>query len=155
MVKALIALLIAGCMGSCRASEALPAAADPVLEARVMRIAGELRCLVCQNQTIADSHAGLAVDLRNQVRVMLQRGQSEQDITDYMTARYGDFVLYRPPLKPSTWLLWLGPAVMVLGGLLTLLWVLIRRSRLPAEAFDPEPDADHVPRRPGNDPPKT
>ena len=115
-------------------------AADPALEARVMRIASELRCLVCQNQTIADSHAGLAIDLRNQVREMLQRGQSEQEITDYMTARYGDFVLYRPPLKPSTWLLWMGPAVMVLGGLFTLAWILIRRSRLPADAFDPEAD---------------
>ena len=120
-----------------------------------MRIASELRCLVCQNQTIADSHAGLAVDLRNQVREMLQRGQSEQEITDYMTARYGDFVLYRPPLKPSTWLLWIGPAVMVLGGLLTLVWVLIRRSRLPAEAFDPEPGADHVPDGHGHETPKT
>ena len=119
-----------------------------------MHIASELRCLVCQNQTIADSHAGLAVDLRNQVREMLQRGQSEQEITDYMTARYGDFVLYRPPLKPSTWLLWIGPAVMVLGGLLTLVWVLIRRSRLPAEAFDPEPDTDHVPHGPGHETPK-
>ena len=110
------------------------------MEARVLRIATELRCLVCQNQTIADSNAGLAVDLRNQVREMLRRGQSEQEIIDFMTARYGDFVLYRPPLKPSTWLLWIGPVVMVLGGLLTLAWVLIRRSRMPAEAFDPEPD---------------
>ena len=141
MAKWLIALLLASCAWSCCAAEAPPVAADPALEGRVMRIASELRCLVCQNQTIADSHAGLAVDLRNQVREMLQRGQSEKEITDYMTARYGDFVLYRPPLKPSTWLLWMGPAVMVLGGLLTLAWVLIRRSRLPAEAFDPEPQA--------------
>ncbi|OYT90816.1 MAG: cytochrome C biogenesis protein [Burkholderiales bacterium PBB3] len=140
MAKWLIALLLAGCTWHACATEALPAVADPVLEARVMRIASELRCLVCQNQTIADSHAGLAIDLRNQVREMLQRGQSEKEITDYMTARYGDFVLYRPPLKPSTWLLWMGPAVMVLGGLLTLAWVLIRRSRLPAEAFDPDSD---------------
>ncbi len=121
------------------AADTPPHAVDAVLEAKVMRIASELRCLVCQNQTIADSHAGLAVDLRNQVRDMLQRGQSEQEITDYMTARYGDFVLYRPPLKTTTYLLWLGPLVMVLGGLAILVWVLWRRSRLPPSAFDPEP----------------
>ena len=140
MVKLFFALLLAGFTWHAVANEAKPVAADPVLEARVLRIATELRCLVCQNQTIADSNAGLAVDLRNQVREMLRRGQSEQEIIDFMTARYGDFVLYRPPLKPSTWLLWIGPVVMVLGGLLTLAWVLIRRSRMPAEAFDPEPD---------------
>jgi cytochrome c-type biogenesis protein CcmH len=81
--------------------EAAPAAEDPVLEKRVMAISAELRCLVCQNQTIADSHAELAVDLRNQVREMLRKGQSQEDIVAYMTARYGDFVLYRPPLESS------------------------------------------------------
>ncbi len=125
-----------------RAGEALPAAADPALEARVIRITSELRCLVCQNQTIADSHADLAVDLRNQVREMLQRGQTEKEITDYMTARYGDFVLYRPPVKTTTLVLWAGPAVMVVGGLVGLVWVLRRRSRMPAENFDPEPVDD-------------
>lgn len=118
------------------AGEAAPAADDPVLEARMLRIASELRCLVCQNQTIADSHAGLAIDLRNQVREMLQNGQSEQQIIDYMTARYGDFVLYRPPLKATTVLLWVGPGVMLLGGLGALILVLRRRNRMPAEHFD-------------------
>src|SRR5215211_5607067 len=75
-------------------------AADPKLEARVMAIAAELRCLVCQNQTIADSHAELATDLRNEIRTMLSKGQGEREILDYMTQRYGDFVLYRPPFKP-------------------------------------------------------
>jgi cytochrome c-type biogenesis protein CcmH len=120
------------------ANEAKPAAADPALEARMQAIAAELRCLVCQNQTIADSHADLAVDLRNQVREMLRQGQSEREIIDYMTARYGDFVLYRPPVKGTTALLWFGPAVLLLGGVGTLWWVLRRRSRMAADAFDPD-----------------
>ena len=120
------------------AKEAAPAAADPVLEARMLKIAAELRCLVCQNQTIADSHAGLAIDLRQQVREMLQKGQSDAQIIDYMTARYGDFVRYRPPLKTSTALLWFGPVVMVIGGLVVLVIVLRRRNRMPPEMFDAE-----------------
>ena len=127
------------------AKEAAPASQEPVLEARVMRIAAELRCLVCQNQTIADSHADLAVDLRRQVREMLVRGQNERQILDYMTARYGDFVLYRPPLKATTALLWFGPAALLLGGVVTLFIVLRRRSRMPPDMFEPdeaEPDQD-------------
>jgi cytochrome c-type biogenesis protein CcmH len=122
------------------AKEAAPAAADPVLEARLLRIAAELRCLVCQNQTIADSHADLAQDLRRQVREMLVRGDSDQQILDYMTARYGDFVLYRPPVKSTTALLWYGPAVLLLGGLVALVLVLRRRSRMSPDRFDPDED---------------
>lgn len=139
MAKWLVSLLLALWAITAGANEALPASEDPVLEAKVMRIASELRCLVCQNQTIADSHAGLAIDLRNQVREMVKRGQSEKEITDYMTARYGDFVLYRPPVKSTTLLLWFAPGAMVLGGLLTLVWVLRKRSLMPADHFDPEP----------------
>lgn len=131
-----------------RAKEAAPAVENPVLEARVMQIAAELRCLVCQNQTIADSSAGLAVDLRNQVREMLVRGESDKQIIDYMTARYGDFVLYRPPLKSTTALLWFGPAVFLLGGVITLFVVLRRRSRLAPEMFDADeidPEPERVP----------
>ena len=125
------------------AKEAAPASADPVLEARMLRIAAELRCLVCQNQTIADSHADLAQDLRRQVREMLARGDSDQQITDYMTARYGDFVLYRPPLKATTAVLWFGPGLLLVGGLVTLVLVLRRRNRMSADRFDPdEPDAE-------------
>ena len=120
------------------AKEAAPAADDPVLEARVMRIASELRCLVCQNQTIADSHADLAQDLRNQVREMLQQGKSEAEILDYMTQRYGDFVLYRPPVKSTTTLLWYGPAALLVGGVVVLIVVLRRRSALPDDRFEPE-----------------
>ena len=139
--KMLQALLLSAVLGSplaAWAGEALPASDNPALEARVMAISSELRCLVCQNQTIADSHAELAVDLRRQVRDMLLAGKSEQEITDYMTARYGDFVLYRPPFKAVTALLWVGPAAMVLIGLGALFVVLRRRSRMDANAFEPE-----------------
>ena len=120
------------------AREAAPATADPVLEARVMRLSHELRCLVCQNETIAASNAGLAVDLRNQVRDMLRQGRSDAEVMRYMTDRYGDFVLYRPPVKPTTWVLWYGPAALLVGGGVALVLVLRRRSRLGAEAFEPD-----------------
>ncbi len=136
-------LFAAGVLGlaalGARAAEAPTVAADPALEARVMAIAAELRCLVCQNQTIADSNADLAVDLRNQVREMLRQGQGREQIVNYMTARYGDFVLYRPPLKESTALLWFGPAALLLGGLAVLVLVLRGRNRMPAEQFEAEP----------------
>lgn len=142
LLNLLLVGLLACMLGAAFANEAAPAANDPALEARVMAVSSELRCLVCQNQTIADSHADLAVDLRRQVREMLQAGQTEQQITDYMTARYGDFVLYRPPFKPATALLWIGPAVMVFVGLGALFLVLRRRSRMAADQFEPEdPDA--------------
>ena len=124
--------------GQAAAREALPATADPALEARVMRISSELRCLVCQNETIAASHADLAVDLRNQVREMLRRGQTEQQIYDYMTARYGDFVLYRPPVKSTTLLLWYAPPLMLVLGLGGLWLMLRRRNRLSADRFEPD-----------------
>ena len=148
MVRRLLCLLVLSVLPLfAAAKDAAPAVADPVLEARMLRIAAELRCLVCQNQTIADSHADLAQDLRRQVREMLVRGDSDQQILDYMTARYGDFVLYRPPVKASTALLWYGPALLLLGGLAGLVFVLRRRSRLSADRFDPEePDEDAVPR---------
>ncbi len=100
-----------------RAAEAQPVTADPALEARVMTIAEGLRCLVCQNETIAASQAELARDLRAQIRTQLREGRSAEDVRDFMVARYGQFVLYKPPLQPSTWALWLGPFVlMALAG---------------------------------------
>jgi cytochrome c-type biogenesis protein CcmH len=120
------------------AKEAAPEAADPVLEARMTRITSELRCLVCQNQTIADSHADLAVDLRRQTRELLVQGKTDREVIEYMTARYGDFVLYRPPLQANTGLLWFGPAAMLLAGAGILVLILRRRSRMPAGAFEPE-----------------
>ena len=140
----LLVIALAAC--AVQAREAAPAAADPELEARMLRIASELRCLVCQNQTIADSHAGLAEDLREQVREQLRRGQSEAEVVAFMTARYGDFVLYRPPLKASTVLLWTGPPLLLLAGVAGLLTLLRRRSRLPDDAYEPDaPDAAHDP----------
>ena len=100
--------------------EARPIADDPVLEERVLNLSRELRCLVCQNETLAESRADLAVDLRNQVRDMMKAGKSDQEIIAFMTARYGDFVLYRPPVRPTTYLLWFGPFVLLLAGLVLL-----------------------------------
>lgn len=108
------------------AREATPSAADPALEARVMALAEELRCLVCQNETIAGSNAELAVDLRNQIRVQLTQGRSRDDILNYMTTRYGEFVLYKPPLRAGTVLLWLGPFVLLLLGAV-MLWRQLRQ----------------------------
>lgn len=112
-----------------QAADAPSATADPVLEKKVMAIAEELRCLVCQNQTIADSHAELAVDLKNQVREMLLKGMTEQQIKTYMVERYGDFVLYRPAVKGNTWLLWLGPFVLLIGALIFAVFKLRQRNR--------------------------
>jgi cytochrome c-type biogenesis protein CcmH len=95
------------------------------VDKRAQSLSNELRCLVCQNQTLADSNAPLAVDLRNQIREQLQAGKSEQDVRDFMVARYGDFVLYKPPLKATTILLWVGPFLLVLLGAV----VLFRRLR--------------------------
>lgn len=96
---------------------------------RLKRLSEELRCLVCQNQTLADSNADLAVDLKRQIETLLAQGQSDNQIRDYMVARYGDFVLYRPPLQSNTLLLWIGPFAMLAGGGL-LWWLIQRRNRL-------------------------
>lgn len=139
MVERLLALLLAALFAlPLAAKEAPPVAADPALEARMMALATELRCLVCQNQTIADSHADLAVDLRQQIREMMAAGKSDDDIRRYMTDRYGDFVLYKPPLKPTTALLWAGPAVLMAVALAALFVVLRKRQRMSADAFDPD-----------------
>jgi cytochrome c-type biogenesis protein CcmH len=133
---ALAALLAPGAQAF--AKEAAPAAQDPALERRVMAIAGELRCLVCQNQTIADSNAELAADLRNQVREKVRAGQSDRQIIDFMVERYGDFVLYRPPFKATTMLLWLGPLLLLAAGLA----ILFRRLARPRVKSDAEITAD-------------
>lgn len=99
-------------------------AQDPENEARMLAISKELRCLVCQNETLADSQAALAEDLRVEVRALIKQGKNDQEIKDYLVARYGDFVLYRPKVEPSTWLLWFGPFVLLgasVGGLVLFL----------------------------------
>jgi cytochrome c-type biogenesis protein CcmH len=112
------------------------AAEDPNLEKRVQAVSHELRCLVCQNQTLADSNAPLAVDLRNQVREQLKNGASEREVRDWMVARYGDFVLYRPPFKATTLLLWAGPFLLLLIGLGLVMRVVRRRQ--PDKALSAE-----------------
>lgn len=121
----LIALLLSG---QAWAGEARPLADDPVVEARLKQLAVELRCLVCQNQTLADSNAPLAEDLRREVRDMIAKDMSDKDIIDFLVARYGDFVLYRPPLKATTTLLWIGPFVLLAIGATALVMTLRRRA---------------------------
>jgi cytochrome c-type biogenesis protein CcmH len=119
-------------LGAAGAREAAPAAPDPALEARVMALAAELRCLVCQNQSLADSNAGLASDLRDQIRDKMRQGMSDREIVAFLVERYGDFVLYRPPLKATTVLLWFGPLLLLAAGLAVLFYRLVRRR--PADA---------------------
>jgi cytochrome c-type biogenesis protein CcmH len=114
------------------------AQADPTLEKRVAGLAHELRCLVCQNQTLAESNAPLAVDLRNQIREQLKAGASEQDVIDFMVARYGDFVLYRPPFKATTIALWLGPFLLLALGIAVLVRRLLRRRAPGPQLSDAE-----------------
>ena len=138
------ALLVAIALCSSFALQAKVApntSADPALEARMMVIAEELRCLVCQNETIAASHADLAVDLKNQIRIKLNEGQSQKQILDFMVDRYGDFVLYRPPLKTTTVLLWLGPFTLLAIAVLMLVINVRRRRRAVQPAALSDVDA--------------
>ena len=136
----IIAALLAMALIGAQARDAAPLADDAAMEARVMHIAAELRCLVCQNQTIADSHADLAVDLRKQIREKLAAGMSERQILAFMSDRYGDFVLYRPPIKATTVLLWAGPFVLLLVGGFALVRIVRARRREagPAPLSDAE-----------------
>ena len=111
------------------AEEAAPLAADPVAEKRLLELSNELRCLVCQNQTIADSNAELAVDLRREIRGMIQAGKTNPEIIDFMVVRYGDFVLYRPPVKGITLLLWGGPIALMLIGFFIMQRYLRQRAK--------------------------
>jgi cytochrome c-type biogenesis protein CcmH len=120
-------ILLVALAAQALAKEATPAAQDPELERRAMALSNELRCLVCQNQTIADSNAPLAEDLRNQVREKMREGASDSEIIGFMVARYGDFVLYRPPFKATTLLLWLGPLLLLAIGSVVLLRRLLHR----------------------------
>jgi cytochrome c-type biogenesis protein CcmH len=118
-------------------SKAAPLSADPALEARVLKIAEELRCLVCQNESLAGSRSDLAMDLRREIRALIKQGKTDQEIRDFLVSRYGDFVLYRPPVKPTTWLLWGGPFVLLAAGLAGLI-VFLRKRKPAEEALSPE-----------------
>jgi cytochrome c-type biogenesis protein CcmH len=116
---------------------------DPELQDRYERLTRDLRCLVCQNETIADSNAMLAADLRREVRELLSNGASDADVRAFMTERYGDFVLYRPPVAPRTWLLWAAPVLFLLGAIGIAAIVILRRvraARANPAALDEEPD---------------
>ncbi len=115
--------------GAVMAKEAAPMATDVEVEKRMVAISEELRCLVCQNESLSGSHAELAQDLRREIRKMIGEGKSDKEILDFMVARYGDFVRYRPPMKPTTWLLWGGPFLLLAGGIAGLIAFLRRRAR--------------------------
>ena len=116
------------------AKEAVPAADDPVAERRAVTLEEGLRCLVCQNQTIAESRADLAMDLKKEIREQIKAGKTDEQIIQFMVARYGDFVLYKPPFKDTTVLLWAGPFALLLGGLIVLFVYLRRRRSRVAQA---------------------
>ena len=111
-----------------QANEAQPLAEDPVVEKRMVVISAELRCLVCQNESLAGSRADLALDLKREIRSLIKAGKSDAEIMDFMVSRYGDFVRYRPPVNPVTWLLWFGPFVL-LGGAVFVLVRMVRGSQ--------------------------
>lgn len=130
---ALMLVAVLGCAGAAYAIDSQPPFQDPVLQARYIKLIHELRCLVCQNETIADSNADLAGDLRRDVHEMIAKGQSDKQILDFLKARYGDFVLYRPPFEPKTWLLWGAPGALLLIGAVIFARIVHRRSMQPLD----------------------
>ena len=122
-------LLIALALGTGWAKEATPLAEDPVVEQRMISISEEMRCLVCQNESLAGSRAELAQDLRRELRTLIKQGKTDAEIRDFMVERYGDFVLYRPRVKPETYLLWAGPFLLMIVAVGVLLVYLRRRNR--------------------------
>ena len=137
-----MAIAITIIAGVALGADAPPAATSPALEARLKKLESELRCLVCQNQTLADSNADLAGDLRREVREQALAGKNDAEIRDYLVARYGDFVLYDPPLKRTTWLLWFGPFTLLAGGGLVWWQVLKRRQRASSSVPTHDPSAE-------------
>jgi cytochrome c-type biogenesis protein CcmH len=129
----LCGLVLVLCMQAVMAIDTAPAFEDPALQARYERLARELRCLQCRSETIADSPVALAADLRRQLRELIAAGKSDAEIMQYMTDRYGDYVLYKPPLAPRTVLLWAAPVLLVLGGAVAAVIVILRKSRLPED----------------------
>ena len=121
-------ILCALSFSSSFAKDATPLADDPVTEQRLISISEEMRCLVCQNESLAGSRSDLANDLRREIRTLIKEGKSDDQIRNFMVERYGDFVLYRPPVKPITWLLWIGPFIILLIGIAVLFTYLRRRN---------------------------
>ena len=132
LLAALLAVSLPTLASDAAPKQALPNADDPVIEQRMVKLAEDLRCLVCQNESLAGSHAELAEDLRREIRAQMKAGKDDREVIAYLTERYGDFVLYRPPFKPVTWLLWLGPVLFLgIGG---GAWYLTLRRRRDVEA---------------------
>lgn len=123
-IAALISLFATGVF----AKDATPLADNPVIEQRLISISEEMRCLVCQNESLAGSRSDLANDLRREIRILISEGKTDDQIRSFMVERYGDFVLYRPPVKPITWLLWIGPFIILVIGIAGLLMYLRRRN---------------------------
>lgn len=122
-------LLLTLTFGTAFAREAAPLAEDEAVEARLIGISEEMRCLVCQNESLAGSHAELAEDLRREIRGLIKQGKTDQEVMEFMVSRYGDFVRYRPPVNPVTWLLWFGPFLLLVAGIVVLVAYLRRRGK--------------------------
>lgn len=136
IVALALLLALAGPVAAEAPKEAAPNAENPEIEQRMVRLAEDLRCLVCQNESLAGSKAELAEDLRREIRDQMKAGKSDPEVIDYLTQRYGDFVLYRPPFKPVTWLLWLGPVLFLAAG--AAAWYLALRRRRAAATEPPD-----------------
>jgi len=135
-----LAILVMACaMNIALAKDAAPLADDPITEQRLITISEEMRCLVCQNESLAGSRSDLANDLRREIRILINEGKTDEQIRSFMVERYGDFVLYRPPVKPITWLLWIGPFVILLAGIIGLMVYLRRRNQsIPSTTLSAE-----------------
>ncbi|WP_374681683.1 cytochrome c-type biogenesis protein CcmH [Accumulibacter sp.] len=134
MRMVLLLVLLGGSGSALHAGEAQPLAENPATEKRLLAISAELRCLVCQNESLAGSHAELANDLRREIRTLIEDGRSDDEIMEFMVSRYGDFVRYRPPLKGTTLVLWFGPGLLFILGLAGLLRYLRRRDKAITDA---------------------
>ena len=142
---AALALVVMTSFAAVQAKEAAPLAEDPVVEKRLIHISEELRCLVCQNESLASSRAELANDLREEVRKLIRQDKSDTQIKEYLVTRYGDFVLYRPEVKPLTWVLWFGPfLLLVLGVIGMAMYLRQRQSEVPAKEQLSEEDRRKV-----------
>jgi len=131
MKALLLAVFIALCVQPALAIDTAPAFDDPALQARYNKLIHELRCVQCRSQSIADSNVGLAADLRREVRELIAAGKSDAEILTYMTDRYGEYILYKPPLNSTTWLLWAAPVLLLVIGGAAAAIVIVRKSRLP------------------------
>jgi cytochrome c-type biogenesis protein CcmH len=135
-MKCIIVFLMGICIGLANAGEASPMAEDPVVEARLVHISQELRCMVCQNESLSSSRAELADDLRREVRDLIRTNKSDQEIKDFLVSRYGDFVLYRPEVKPLTWVLWFGPfVVLLIAAIFMLVYLRQRRATVKPQVL--------------------